>query len=262
MGSLLLLIWCIPMLFYGLGAVLHGAAEILVVETFTGVGASLWGWGMLVFHCGLLSHVVQQYVMFGSVEFYRVLRKILYWFGGGLLVLGWAVGIVSAVRYPAMASWALNSQAEAPLWPTAITLKIFIFGARDSVVVTLQLIGLLGILFFALFQKLKLERVSILGICPALFCLAVYFLGDAAYQFVITRQLGVLRNAPLYADYLKTPGLVNAWIVFCQTVGWISLSLAAMFLYLLCTDRSTDMLKAAEGWKSIDWSQGTKRPFD
>jgi hypothetical protein len=233
------------MVWYALAAVVHSSVSVFVVFGFLpvdGMPAMAYGLGVLLLASGWALQVHERHWPSYKAAQYQELRRAVYWTAAcvlGLALLGSLMGpsMLQRVTLDAHASW--------PLWPTVLSWRVFLYFSQTHLFHVILIVGMLGFLTGLVCLKLSWIRLGFVGYGFASLSVAGYFLGDASYQYAVTRGLGRLQDTELIAHYLLQPGQANAWISVCQSVGWGALALGLLLSCGVWTFSKAEIKQAA-----------------
>lgn len=236
------------MVWYAVAAMVHGSASVFLVVGFLsvdGLPALAYGLGVLLLATGLALHLHQRHWPNYKPAQYQQLRSAAYWtasFALGLALLGFLMGLSAQ---PQLQSSMTDPQASWPLWPTMLSWRVFLFFSQTKLFHIIMVVGIASMLLALLCFKVGWIRLGFMGNGLISLSVAAYFLGDAAYQYAVTRGLGLLQDAELLAYYVQQPAHANAWISVCQSIGWGALALGLLLSCGVWTFSKTEIEQTA-----------------
>jgi hypothetical protein len=222
------------MAWYAIAAVVHSSASIFLFEGFMavdGVAAIAYGISILLLAAGYALHVHERHWSSYKADQYRELRRTAYWTAAVFFGLAILVFLLSFKELPELQRVAIAPQASWPLWPTAASWRVFLFFSQTHLFHTILISGAVSFAVALLCMKLTWIRLGFVGYAAGSLSIAAYFLGDASYQYAVTRKLAQLQNPDFMAHYLQQPAQANAWISVCQSLGWGALAIGLLFLW-------------------------------
>ena len=222
------------MVWYAIAAIVHGSASVFIVEgfmTINGLAAITYGISVLLLAAGYALHVHERHWPRYKPDQYRQLRRTAYWTAAVFLCLALLVFLLSFKAMPELQRALIAPQASWPLWPTAASWRVFLYFSQTHLFHTILITGVVSFAVAIVFMKLTWIRFSFVGYAAGTLSFAAYFLGDASYQYAVTRKLAQLQNPDFMAHYLQQPAQANAWISVCQSLGWGAMAIGLLFLW-------------------------------
>lgn len=233
------------MALYAVAAVVHGSVSVFLVSGFLpmdGLSALVYGLGVLLLAVGFALHVHERHWPAYKPAQYQELRRAAYrtaTFALGLALLGLFMGPSQPQRMM------IDPQASWPLWPTVLSWRLFLYFSQTKLFHPILIVGVVSMVLGLLCMKAAWVRMGFMAYGVTSLTIAAYFLGDAAYQYAVTRGLGLLQDAELLAYYVQQPAHANAWISVCQSIGWGALALGLLLSCGVWTFSKTEIEQTA-----------------
>ncbi len=205
---------------YSLAGLMHGSLAMFVLDGFfivKGLPALMYAGACLCLALAWAAVLLNQRdkLAEGAV----LIRGLLLAFA----VLVAAAFLVAMLAPPASAavrrSWGLSPASDAPLFPIALTWRLWLPFALDAMVWRMVAVSVMSLAAMFLCHAFRMPRAYLFFMGLLVLPLAAYFLGDGAYQYVTSRQLAGPSRPEFAAGYRSHPGEFNAWLVACQVMG-------------------------------------------
>jgi hypothetical protein len=236
------------MVWYAVAAIVHGSASVFLVAGFLsvdGLPAIAYGLGLMVLASGWALHVHERHWPSYKAAQYQELRRAANWSAACLLGLALLGLLMGPGLMPQLQRMMIDPQASWPLWPTVLSWRVFLFFSQTKLFHVIMMVGIASMVLALLCFKVGWIRLGFMGNGLISLSFAAYFLGDASYQYAVTRGLGQLQDAELMAHYLQQPAQANAWISVCQSIGWGALAMGIVLSCGIWTYSKSELAQAA-----------------